>query len=101
MKEKRVNEAAKHRTAKAQPRRASAIASAYGDVMHALTQDNPLGSYDAYAEWLAAHERGGLYLKQAIDALAWRLSRERNKKLMRQAVEDVLAATWALTDDQI
>lgn len=71
------------------------------DVMHAIKTDNPLGSYDAYAEWLAAHEQGGLYLRQAIDALAWRLARERNKKLMRQAVEAVLGATWALNEDQV
>lgn len=81
-------------------RRVLAMGSAYDDVMHAIKTDSPLGSYDAYAEWLAAHDQGGLYLKQAIDALAWRLARERNKKLM-QAVDAVLGATWALNDDQV
>lgn len=39
------------------------------ELAQALTDDDPLDSYEPYIEWLASHDRGDLYLRQAVERL--------------------------------
>lgn len=71
------------------------------DSKHAINKGDPIGTYDAYAEWLASHELGYLYLKQAISALAWQLRKTGNLPMMRQAVDEVTGAERALVDEKV
>lgn len=71
------------------------------DAQHAIKQDNVIGSYEPYAEWLASHERGYLYLKQAISALAWHLHKTGNLPMMWQAVDEVNGAARCLVDEKV
>jgi hypothetical protein len=48
------------------------------DELHAkliefLGHKYPIATYEGYADWLAAHDQGSMYLRQAIEALASRL----------------------------
>src|SRR5690349_21340936 len=71
------------------------------DAQHAIKKGDPIGTYDAYAEWLASHERGYLYLKQAISALAWQLHKTGNLPMMRQAVDEVMGAERELVNEKV
>ena len=71
------------------------------DAQNAIKKGDPIGTYDAYAEWLASHERGYVYLKQAISALAWQLHKTGNLPMMRTAVDEVTGAERALVDEKV
>lgn len=71
------------------------------DAQNAIRTGEPIGTYDAYAEWLASHERGYLYLKQAISSLVWQLHKTGNLSMMRQAVDEVTSAERALVDEKV
>ena len=85
------------RTAGSLHRDGSALAL---DAQNAIKRGDPIGTYDAYAEWLASHERGYLYLKQAISALAWQLHKTGNLPMMRQAVDEVMGAERELVNEK-
>ena len=89
-------------TGTANPGSLHPVCSALGqDAITAIKKDNPIGSYDAYAEWLASHPQGYLYLKQAISALAWQLHKVGNLPMMRQAVDEVTGAERDLVDVKV
>lgn len=71
------------------------------DAIAAIKKDDVIGSYDAYAEWVDSHERGYLYLKQAISALAWQLHKTGNLPMMRQAVDEVMGAERELVNEKV
>lgn len=71
------------------------------DAQNAIKNGDPIGTYDAYAEWLSSHERGYLYLKQAISALAWQLHKTGNLPMMRQAVDEVMGAERVLVNEKV
>ncbi len=90
------------RTAGAPPGSAPPGGSALAlDAQNAIKKGDPIGTYDAYAKWLASHERGYLYLKQAISALAWQLYKTGNLPMMRQAVYEVMCAERELVDEKL
>lgn len=70
------------------------------DAQNAIKKGDPIGTYEAYSEWLASHPQGYLYLKQAISALAWQLHKTGNLPMMRKAVDEVIGAERALVDEK-
>jgi hypothetical protein len=83
-----------------------ALASATGSALAltaitAIKTGNPIGTYDAYAEWLASYPQGYLYLKQAISSLAWHLHKTGNLSMMNRAVDEVMGAARELVDEKL
>lgn len=71
------------------------------DAQNAIKKGDPLGTYEAYAEWLASHDNGDLYLKQAISGLAWRLHKTENLPMMQKAVDEVMGAERELVNEKL
>ena len=71
------------------------------DAQNAIKKGDPIGTYDAYAEWLASHPQGYLYLKQAISALAWQLYKTGNLPMMQKAVDEVMGAERELVNEKL
>lgn len=68
---------------------------------NAIKKGDPIGTYDAYAEWLASYPQGYLYLKQAISALAWQLHKTGNLPMMQKAVDEVMDAERELVNEKL
>jgi len=71
------------------------------DAQNAIKKGDPIGTYDAYAEWLASHPQGYLYLKQAISALAWQLHKTGNLPMMQKAVDEVMGAEREMVNEKL
>ena len=78
--------------------RGSALALA---AIIAIKTEYPIGTYEAYAEWLASYPQGYLYLKQAISALAWQLHKTGNLPMMQKAVDEVMGAERELVWEKL